>query len=57
MVSYHAIQSFDHITSPIDYGHENMSSPNTYPFVSQFDDYDSINEPVKIFSTVHPCFG
>ena len=55
MVSYHAIQSFDHTTSQTDHGHENISSPNIYLYVSRSDDDDSIDELVEIFSTIHPC--
>ena len=57
MVSYRTIQSFDHITSETGHEYEIMSSPNTYPYVSQSDNDNSIDEPVKIFSTVHPCFS
>ena len=57
MVSYHAIQSFNHTTSQTAYGHKNMSSPNTYLYVSQFNYDDSVDESVKFFSTVHPCSG
>ena len=57
MVSYHAIQSFNHTTSRKRYGYENMSNPNTYPYVSQSDDDDSIDESVEIIFTVYPCSG
>ena len=49
MISYRIIQSFDHTTSQKDHGYENISNPNTYPYVSRSDDDDSINELVKIF--------
>ena len=39
------------------YKHEIMSSPNIYPYVSQFDDDNSIDKLVKIFYTIHPYFG
>ena len=51
MISYRAIQSFDHIISQTDHGYENISSPNTYPYVSRSDDDDSIDDPVKFFSS------
>ena len=57
MVNYHAIQFFDHIIFRKGHGHENMSNPNTYLYVSRFDDDDSIDESVKIISTVHPYSG
>ena len=57
MVSYRAIQSFDHTTSRKDRGYENMSNPNTYLYVSQSKDDDSMDEPVEIISTIHPCSG
>ena len=52
-MSYRAIQSFDHTTSQKGHGYENMSNPNTYLYVSRFDDDNSIDEPVEIISTVH----
>ena len=57
MMSYHAIQSFDHITFQIGHRHEIMSSLNIYLYVSRSDDDDSIDESVKFFSIVHPCSG
>ena len=54
MVSYRAIQSFDHTTCQKGHGYGNMSNPNTYPYVSQSNDNDLIGEPVKIFFTIHP---
>ena len=56
-MSYRAIQSFDHTTSRKGHGHENMSNPNTYPYISQSDNDDSIDKSVEIFSTIHPCPG
>ena len=53
-MSYHAIQSFNHTTSQKGHRYENMSNPNTYIYVSQSDDDDLVDEPVKTFSTVHP---
>ena len=50
MISYHTIQSFDHIISQIGHGHGIMSSLNIYPYVSQSDDDDS--EGKTIFSCV-----
>ena len=57
MMSYRAVQSFDHTISQKGHGHGNMLSPNTYPYISRSDDNDSIDELVKIFSIVHSCFG
>ena len=55
MVSYCAIQSFDHTISLASYGHKNILSPNIYPYISRSNDDDSVDEPIKIFFTVHHC--
>ena len=55
MISYRAIQSFDHTLSRKDHGYENMSNSNTYPYISQSDDDDSIDELVETFFTIHLC--
>ena len=54
-MSYRIIQFFDHTTSQTDHEHENMSMPNIYLYVSQFDDDDSVDESVKNFFTIHSC--
>ena len=57
MVSYRVIQSFSQTTSQMSCGHENMLNSNIYPYISRFDNDDSIDESIKFFSTVHPYFG
>ena len=53
-MSYCTIQFFDHTTFQTDYGYVNMSSLITYPYVSQSDNDDSIDEPIKFFLLFTP---
>ena len=55
MVSYRAIQSFDHTISQTDYKHGIMSSINTYLYVSRSNDDDSIDKSLETLSNVHPA--
>ena len=57
MMSYRTILSFDHTTSLKGHGYRNISNPNIYPYVSQSDDDDSIDESIEIIFIVHPCSG
>ena len=57
MVSYRAIQFFDHTTSRKGHEYENISTSNTYLYVSQSDDDDLVDKLVEIISTVYPCSG
>ena len=53
MASYHAIQSFDHIISQMSYGHEIMSSSNTYLYVSRSEGDDFVDDMLEIFFNYH----
>ena len=57
MMSYRAIQSFDHTISRKGHGYENKSNSNIYPYISRSDDDDPVDESVETISTVHPCSG
>ena len=57
MMSYHAIQSFDHTISQIDYGHEIMTSPNTYPYISRYNDDDSVDGLLETLFNIHPVLA
>ena len=54
IANYHVIQSFDHTTFQTDHGHEIMSSSNTYPYIFQFGDDDSVDKLIENLSNIHP---
>ena len=47
MASYRVIQSFNQTTSQISYGHENISNPITYLYVSWLKDDDSVDDALE----------